>query len=126
MPQQWKYLYRIVHPKHTSFYIQLKDGDEIPFGLGEDSQHLDKPNPDYCNLKLALARALHACGAADVIAQLYGDDDDIDDEAIRNLPVYLGGPFISDDILLRRLDDRLPIVTWSSEPLDVPSCPGTN
>jgi hypothetical protein len=108
MPRQWKYLYRIVHPKRTSYFIQLKDGDEILFGLGEDGQHLDKPDPEYCNLKLALARALHACGAADVIAQLYGDDDD--DEAVLTQPVYLGGPFVSDDTLFRRLDDRLPIV----------------
>lgn len=109
MPQQWKYIYRIVRPNHMSYFIKLKDGDEIPFGLGADGQRLDKPNPEYCNLKLALARALHACGAADVITQLYGDDDD--DEAVLTQPVYLGGPLVSDDILFRRLDDRLPIVT---------------
>jgi hypothetical protein len=50
---------------------------------------------------------MHACGASDIIAEMYGDDDD--DEAIVNQPVYLGGPFVSDEVLLRRLDDRLLI-----------------
>ena len=45
---------------------------------------------------------MHACGAADIIAEMYGDD-----EAIVNQPVYLGGPFVSDDALFRRLEDRL-------------------
>jgi hypothetical protein len=48
---------------------------------------------------------MHACGAADVIAEMYGDDDD----AIINQPGYLGGLFISGDTLLRRLEDRLLI-----------------
>jgi hypothetical protein len=56
-------------------------------------------------MKLAVARALHACGAADIIAEMYGDDDD--DEAIVGLPAYLGGAFVSDDVLFRRLEDRL-------------------
>jgi len=51
---------------------------------------------------------MHACGASDLIDELYGDDDD-DEEAIVTQPVYLGGPFVSDDILLRRLHDRLPV-----------------
>ena len=41
-----------------------------------------------------------------MIAAMYGPDDD---EAIVNQPVYLGGPFVSDDVLFRRLDDRLLI-----------------
>ena len=47
---------------------------------------------------------MHACGAADIIAEMYGDDDD---DAIVNQPVYLGGPFVSDDVLFHRLDDQL-------------------
>jgi hypothetical protein len=47
---------------------------------------------------------MQACGAADIIKEMYGDDDD---DAIVNQPVYIGGPFVSDDILFRRLDDRL-------------------
>jgi len=65
---------------------------------------LDNPNPEYCNIKLALARALHACGAADVIDDVYKDDDD---EALTTQPVYFGGPFVSEDLVLRRLEDRL-------------------
>lgn len=40
-----------------------------------------------------------------MIAEMDWDDDD--DEEIVSQPVYLGGPFVSDDILLRRLEDRL-------------------
>ena len=47
---------------------------------------------------------MNACGAADIIAKMYGDEDDGD---IVTQPVYMGGPFVSDDVLLRRLDDRL-------------------
>ena len=36
----------------------------------------------FCNLKLAIARVMHASGASGLIAELYGDDDD--DEAIVN------------------------------------------
>ena len=48
---------------------------------------------------------MHACGASEVIAEIYGDDDD--DEAIVSQPVYLGSPFVSDDALFRRLEGRL-------------------
>ena len=66
---------------------------------------IDKPNPKYCNMKLATACAINACGAADIIASMDWDNDD--DEAILNQPVYFGGPFVPDDTLLRRLEDRL-------------------
>lgn len=46
---------------------------------------IDGPDPDFCNLKLAIARALHACGAVDVIADIYHDNDD---EVIAMQPVY--------------------------------------
>ncbi len=49
---------------------------------------------------------MYACGASGLIDELYDDDDD---EVIVMQPVYLGGPFVSDDILLRRLHDRLPV-----------------
>ena len=68
---------------------------------------IDPPNPSFCNLKLAIARVMHASGASGLISELYGDDDD--DEAVVNQPVYLGGPSVSDDILFRRLHDRLPV-----------------
>ena len=50
---------------------------------------------------------MNACGAAGIIAEMYGDDDD--DDAIITQPVYLGGPCVSDDVLFRRLDDRLQV-----------------
>ena len=53
---------------------------------------ISKPDPEYCNIRLALARAMHACGEAAIIAEMYGDDDD--NEAIVNQPVYLGGPLL--------------------------------
>jgi hypothetical protein len=81
------------------------DGDELTFKGGGNGNMIDGPDPEFCNLKLAIARALHACGAADIIAEIYGDNDD--DEAIITQPVYFGGPFVSDDVLCRRLDDRL-------------------
>lgn len=36
------------------------------------------PNPQYCNLHLAIARVYHACGAADIVTKLYGNDVDSD------------------------------------------------
>jgi hypothetical protein len=106
--QKWKYLFREIRSNEIGYFITLRDGDEIIFRRGHADGHvIDKPNPDYCNIKLAVARAMHACGAADIIAEMYGDDLEDDDEAIVSLPVYLGGPFVSDDALFRRLDDRL-------------------
>jgi len=103
---QWKYYFREIRPAEISFTIKLSDGQEIIFGRGDpDGQVIDKPNPEYCNIKLAIARAMHACGAADIIAEMDWDDDD--DEAIVNQPVYFGGPFVPDDTLFRRLENRL-------------------
>ena len=86
--------------------MRLEDGDEIVFRKGENGRVIDAPDPSLCNLKLAIARVMHASGASGLIDEVYGDDDD--DEAIVDQPVYLGGPFVSDDTLFRRLYDRLP------------------
>ena len=83
--------------------IRRRDGDEIFFNSGLNGLVVDGPNPEFCNLELAIARALHACGAADVIAEIY--DNDVDDFFMQ--PSYFGGPFVSDEVLCRRLDDRL-------------------
>ncbi|KIM37495.1 hypothetical protein M413DRAFT_30953 [Hebeloma cylindrosporum] len=94
----------------------LHDGQEIIFGRGDpNGQVIDKPNPEYCNIKFAIARAIHACGAADIIAEMDWDDDE--DEAIVNQPVYFGGPFVPDGTLFRRLENRL---------LTVPDLPCTD
>jgi hypothetical protein len=45
------------------------------------------------------------CGAAVIIAEIYRDNDD--GEAIVAQLVYFGGPFVSAEILYRRLDVRL-------------------
>lgn len=86
--------------------MRLQDGDEIVFHGGNTrfKDFVPLPNPQFCNLKLAIARAMHACAASEIMDQLYDDDDD---EAIMTLPVYLGGPCVSDDALFRRIDNRL-------------------
>jgi hypothetical protein len=66
---------------------------------------IDGPNQQYCNLHLAIARVYHACGAADIVAKIYGDDDDGD--SITLAPTYFGGPFVSDDVLYTRHEERL-------------------
>jgi len=65
---------------------------------------IDGPDPEYCNLHLAISRVLHASGAAEIIAKYLEDDEDL-----CALPSYFGGPFVSDELLYRRLDDRLSL-----------------
>ena len=66
-----------------------KDG-KLFFGRGDPAgQTLVKHNPGYCNLKLAVARVMNACGAADIIAQMYGDDDGVDDEKASSLSRFI-------------------------------------
>lgn len=85
----------------------LQDGDEIVFGGGLDADLLDLPHPDYCNLKLAVARAMHTCGASEIIDEMFPDYDGDGVGVIESVPVYLGGPYVADDALFRRLHDRL-------------------
>jgi hypothetical protein len=102
---QWKYVFREVCPEEIAATINLIAGQEIVFHRGSsDGKAIDKPNQQYCDIKLAIARVMHACGAADIVAEMYREDDD---DAIVNQPVYLGGPFVSDDALFWKLDDRL-------------------
>jgi hypothetical protein len=70
-----------------------------------DHGYIDAPNPAFCNLKLALARVMHACGTSGIIDEIYGGD------AMTTQPVYLGGPYVSDDMLFRRLHDRLLVTS---------------
>ena len=101
-----------IRPTRISGTITLDDGDEITFG--SEGRMLDNPNPDYCNIKLALACALYACGVVDVIDNVYKDDDD---EALTTQPVYFGGPLVSENLVLRRLEDRLPCSRIDVSPL---------
>lgn len=63
--QQTKYLFRKVSSSAPT--IRRRDGDEIFFSRGKNGAMVDGPDPGFCNLKLAVARAVHACGAAEVI-----------------------------------------------------------
>jgi hypothetical protein len=66
---------------------------------------IDGPDPGFCNLKLAIARAFNASGAANIIARIYGNDDD--EEVVTSQPVYFGGLYVPDGILYHRIEDRL-------------------
>ena len=81
---------------------KLTDGDEILFGTGAGGSRVPLPDPMICNLHLAVARVSHACGASEVFDQFLDDDDD---DAC-DVPVYFGhgGPFVSDDVLMRKLE----------------------
>ena len=52
-----------------------------------------------CNLHLAVARVSHASGASEVFDQFLDDDEDACD-----VPICFGGPFMSDDVLMRKLE----------------------
>ena len=100
-----KYIFRKL--ARSAATIRRKDGDELTFKKGKYGTVIDRPDPEFCNLKLAIARELHACGAAGIIAETYSDDDADDEDAIVTQPIYFGGPFVSDDILCCRLNNRL-------------------
>ena len=106
--KQTTYRFRQVVPASPT--IRREDGDVISFNGGTDGTMIEGPDPAFCNLHLAIARVLHASGAADIIAQVYGDDDD----DFVGQPIYFGGPSISDEVLLQRLDDSLISYTQSS------------
>ena len=91
-----KHLFCEVCSDEISATIKLSKGQEIVFCC-RDSQGrtIDKPILKYCNIKLAVTCAMNACGAADIIAKMYRDSDD--NETIINQPLYMGGPFVSDN-----------------------------
>lgn len=66
---------------------------------------LSAPNPIW---NIATSNS-HACGAADIIFKMYGEDED--DEAITTLPVYMPVDelFLSDDVLFRSLNSLAPV-----------------
>ena len=69
---EWKYFFRSVRTSEVAILIQLDEGQEIVFGRGDpNGQVIAKPNPEFCNIKLALARVMDACGAADIIMEMY-------------------------------------------------------
>ncbi|KAF8731166.1 hypothetical protein AX14_005065 [Amanita brunnescens Koide BX004] len=97
---QCKYYYRIVRPDRFSPFTRLKDGDEIHFGAGTGGRLIALPDPRICNLHLAVCRVSYACGASEIFDQFVDDEDEDGFEA----PVDFGGPFVSDDVLMRKLE----------------------
>lgn len=80
--------------------VRLRDGDEIKFGAGTGGRLLPFPDPRICNLHLAVCRVSSACGISEIFDQFLSDDDDDRFQ----VPVYFGGPFVSDDVLMRKLE----------------------
>ena len=79
----------------------MKDGDEIHFGTGVGGRQVALPDPRICNLHLAVCRVSYACGASEIFDQFVDGEDD---DAFQHVPVYFGGPFVSDDVLMRKLE----------------------
>jgi hypothetical protein len=97
--KQWKYYFCVVRPDHVASTIPLEDGDEIEFGGGNGGKQISLPDPDVCNLHLAVARVFAASGTAEVF------DKHLDDECdFTGVPVYFGGPFVSDEVLMHKLE----------------------
>jgi hypothetical protein len=80
--------------------ITLNDGDEVQLGRGLGGEAVEPPDSRIRNLRLAVARVFAASGAAEVFDK-HLDDDYMD---MSEIPVYFGGPFFSDDELIRRLE----------------------
>ena len=97
---QWKYYFCIVQPDHVASTIPLKDGDEIEFGGGNGGKEISLPDPHICNLHLAVAWVFAASGAAEVFDK-HLDDDQCNFTGVH---VYFGGPFVSDEVLMHKLD----------------------
>ncbi|KAF5379073.1 hypothetical protein D9615_005978 [Tricholomella constricta] len=97
---EWKYYYRIVRPDRRIFFATLKDGDAIVFGSGPGGTHIPPPDPRMCNLRLAVSRVAYASGASEIFDKFVDDED----EDMMQVPVYFGGPFVSDDVLMRKLE----------------------
>ncbi|KAF8313010.1 uncharacterized protein EI90DRAFT_3136974 [Cantharellus anzutake] len=73
----WGIEARLVDHKEVAATIYLRDGDEMEFGQGI------------------------ASGATEVFDKYLEDDDD---DYMTQVPVYFGGPFVDDDILMHKLE----------------------
>lgn len=94
------YFYRNVGGDPPAF-LKRRDGEEIRFGTS--SEVVDLPNPEFCNLRLAVARVLHASGAAEVVEKYL--DDHEDQMGVGSL--YFGNKFVPDEVLMDDLFARL-------------------
>jgi hypothetical protein len=45
----------------------------------------------------------YACGASEIFDRFFCDEDDDGFQ----VPVYFGGPFVADDVLMRKLETKL-------------------
>jgi hypothetical protein len=70
------------------------------FGSGPGGTHIPPPDPQMCNLRLAVSRVAYASGASEIFDKFVDDEG----EDIMQVPVYFGGPFVSDDVLMRKLE----------------------
>jgi len=98
--KQWKYYFCVVRPDHIASTIPLDDGNEIEFGCGNGGNKIPLPDPHICNLHLAVARVFAASGAAEVFDK-HLDDDEC---GFTGVPVYFGGPFVADEVLMHKLE----------------------
>jgi hypothetical protein len=73
------------------------------FGKGDGGGSIALPNPSICNLRLAIARVSKACGASEIFDQFVDDED----EGGFQVPVYLGCPYVPNDVLLRKVEALL-------------------
>jgi hypothetical protein len=71
--------------------------------VGTGGHQVTLPDPKFCNLHLAICRVSYACGASEIFDQFLWDEDD----GGFQVPVYFGGPFVADDVLMRKLEMKL-------------------
>jgi hypothetical protein len=65
------YYYRIIKPGWSNSLLRHNDGNEIVLTPPDDLLY-----PSYCNIKLAVGRVLHVCGASKVIDYLFQIHED--------------------------------------------------
>ena len=61
---------------------KASDKTPIPFGRVRNQ---DLPDPALCNVRLAISRVAHACGAAEVVDRILRDEEDMS-ERLPNAP----------------------------------------
>lgn len=80
------------------------------FGKGPSGSRVPLPNPAFCTLHLAIARVLHASGESEMFEQFFDDED----EDGFQVPVYFGGPFVCDDVLMRKLEVLAFLISYTT------------
>jgi hypothetical protein len=97
---QYEYIYReVVRDRIPIKFFEIEDGQEMSFGGGHSPMPIDLPDPGFCNLKLAVARVVHASGAAEALNAFERDYDDF----LGLQGVHLGSDDVSDDLIFEHL-----------------------